>query len=344
VLAVLVAIRGGPVWGLWPRSVLRVEPASLILRPGDEAGKSVVVFAPTSAVLEAVGVPAGITIQRDSANFRLTADLNAQPGPRTLAFRSGSGSGARTVRLPIEIDRPEVTLPQPPTWFTPSNGAKLVRFAGRNYPDRIARVFEDGTRVEFLLIPRKHGREVVEAFYIMEDKVWNGLYGRMIEEKGGKIHPPGGPSRDDWPRLPVMKIPADQAAKFATWLAGPDANLPTRAQWDLAAGLEDGTSKTGSIARDPTRVAVGRESSDGPLPVGSAAGDRSLFGCHDMAGNGMEWTRDRTDVGEIYLRGRSFDESPPLTFEDLEFSGSMLPNPDPPNPYIGFRVVIDIKP
>lgn len=141
-----------------------------------------------------------------------------------------------------------------------------------------------------------------------------------------------------------MMISQDQAAAFAQWLAGSDANLPTRAQWDLAAGLSDENPRTGPIAREPTEVADGRELKSGPLPVGSASGDRSSSGLHDLAGNGMEWTRDQ-EFSYPVIRGRSFDESldksPPLTFEELQNAAVMEPKPDP---RIGFRVVIEIRP
>ena len=68
----------------------------------------------------------------------------------------------------------------------------------------------------------------------------------------------------------------------------------------------------------------------GPLPVGQATKDKSLLGCNDMAGNGLEWTREIAGIEHrtvpqaspqlddfVMLRGRSYTNPKPLTFAEL---------------------------
>ncbi len=65
------------------------------------------------------------------------------------------------------------------------------------------------------------------------------------------------------------------------------------------------------------------------MPVGTATHDISWCECRDMAGNGMEWTRNRSVTGEpvpfppgeshqVELRGQHYESMQPLKFVDLE--------------------------
>src|SRR5262249_42498974 len=122
---------------------------------------------------------------------------------------------------------------------------------------------------------------------------------------------------------PVLNVTAEEAHRFARWLGG---ELPTAQQWDKAAGrFEDYRGdgpfkgKIGTV-KPGLDVAVGRKK-EGPMPVGAALRDESLFGCRDMAGNGREWTCTNADPGRsnqrvafpvadpkvrLQLRGRSY--------------------------------------
>ncbi len=139
-------------------------------------------------------------------------------------------------------------------------------------------------------------------------------------------------------RLPVMRVWIEDAHRFARWLGG---LLPSDEEWDLAAGRWDKSDRQGPFLPDwkqgeKDTIAVGREFA-GPMPVGAAVKDRSLHGCHDMAGNGLEWTRTYLhgliDRGEytgpesippaakevrFVLRSRSYTDARPLQFRDLE--------------------------
>jgi hypothetical protein len=161
--------------------------------------------------------------------------------------------------------------------------------------------------------------------------------------------------------MPVRDVTVEEAHAFAEWLGG---RLPTLVQSDKAAGRYhplrgEGPYKGEWKSKGTLRVAVDREQ---PLPVGESADDENLYGCRDMAGNGLEWTRNvRTPGGErlvplskvggpldaaVYLRGWRFTQERPLTFEDLE--EDLKVNPNLPawsyqrtDPEISFRVVLE---
>ncbi|MCI0377799.1 MAG: bifunctional serine/threonine-protein kinase/formylglycine-generating enzyme family protein [Gemmataceae bacterium] len=167
--------------------------------------------------------------------------------------------------------------------------------------------------------------------------------------------------------LPVLRADIRTAHQFARWLGGLGGLLPTVEQWDFAAGRYEENRGEGPFAKDWQKgdIAIHRRAL-GPMKVGAATKDRSQPGCHDMAGNGLEWTRsfrgnlpdfvgDSTKIAEdarLVLRGRDYAAEAPLTFEmlasefqiiTLEFfahkrqSGSRLVLA-----HIGFRVVLEV--
>ena len=86
------------------------------------------------------------------------------------------------------------------------------------------------------------------------------------------------------------------------------------------------------------QMAIGR-GKEGPLPVGAATKDLSRFGCRDMAGNGMEWTRPReNDPSMVYLRGHKFYDLRPFWFEDRDTQSEFCYKAQI---WIGFRLVIE---
>jgi serine/threonine protein kinase len=285
--------------------------------------------------------------------------------------------------------------PKPPNCYLrpgwqPAEGAKPVRDAlGNWYYDQVD-VDRAGSRIRFLLIPKRLGKpNDPPTFYIMRDKVTVGLYRRFVADRSSdkqladlarmserlfrqfvKNHPravkdsawkKGPAARDEYPVLGVKVL---DAYLFARWCGG---NLPTRRQWDQAAGrYEDEPGEgpfQGSWKKGDKGIAVYRE---GPMKVGTATRDVSFFHCRDMAGNGREWTRELAlDEGPVeqllkrpttkdkwvLLRGRSFTgegnngEEGPLRFEDLKIrdqdnvqdvKGWLKTEND-----IGFRVVIE---
>jgi formylglycine-generating enzyme required for sulfatase activity len=179
-------------------------------------------------------------------------------------------------------------------------------------------------------------------FYIMENKVWNGLY-RWYRKENPEAAAKSAwvdDNADDW--LPAVSMPIDEAVGFCQWIGG---KLPSRPQWDFAAGYPQFRDRIGT-----TDAVVGRS----PRSV-REGNDVTPWGIRDMYGNGFEFTRDLTDgrtapipfpVGDemIVLRGRAWMMRTPLSADDLD--------KEPINyrtqryriggGYTSFRVVIDL--
>src|SRR5207302_6181679 len=97
------------------------------------------------------------------------------------------------------------------------------------------------------------------------------------------------------PHLPVFRVTAVEAHRFARWLGG---LLPSAKEWDKAAGRFERPARQGPFKgdwekikaneTDLGRIGVARKKS-GPLPLDSDTLDVSPFGCRHMSGNGKEW-------------------------------------------------------
>lgn len=254
------------------------------------------------------------------------------------------------------------------TWLPPGEGWQAIGDrveASRSlaFHERIARVV-DGERVEFVLIRKRPGTDDPPAFYLMENKVWVAFFRKFAaahpEQIKGKEWEDLDTNRRN-ERFPIFGVAIEDAHRCALWLGG---KLPSRRQWDKAAGLMDEIEVEGERGPfepdwEPGEIAVDREKL-GPMPVGTAMKDRSRFGIRDMAGNGREWTRDLSGNVEVplanperthrvLLRGRSFVETKPLRFWDLKHdrddSALYIPDPktEPDEVDISFRVVVEIE-
>src|SRR5262249_39772227 len=88
-----------------------------------------------------------------------------------------------------------------------------------------------------------------------------------------------------------FREPVERIAEALGW---PNFTYPAHVFWftmkrAITFRCNDSTSEW-----DPGEsvIAINRKEL-GPLPVGAASHDVSPYGCHDMAGNGLEWTRTR---------------------------------------------------
>ncbi len=258
----------------------------------------------------------------------------------------------------------QAPLVELPAQFAAMDGAEMLEINNRVYPNRIIRRFADGDEVVFLLI---HEPSKEQLFYIMENKVWNGLFRKYIEAKGegttnsgwqrGGIDLEGDVGADD-PRLPVLHVTVDEAYDFASWLGGEQkGRLPSIAQWDTASGLYRPNRTNSGPYLEPfgeDDIAVNR-AAKGPMRIGEASKDISPFGVRDMAGNGSEFTRtlvggrDEVPLANakasdgILRRGRSYAwAGEPLKYQDLEDSEKDIPwIYVAPSAETGFRVVIE---
>lgn len=243
-----------------------------------------------------------------------------------------------------------------------ADGAEIVDVNGKKLYTRIAQVLPDRTSILFLLI---HPTQETDPppFYIMQDKVSNGLFRAFALmkpelvrdskwEKGALAGNKELGSDDD--QLPVVMVTLLESHEFARWIGG---ELPTVQQWDKAAGRFDrakGPFDGNANALQPGDIAVKR-GDEGPMRVGTARRDRSRFDCRDMAGNSREWTSTIANPDpaqesqrvafsalgsslKIRLRGHSYIDEEPYQFDQepgQEEAGRALPD-------ISFRVVIEL--
>jgi formylglycine-generating enzyme required for sulfatase activity len=185
-----------------------------------------------------------------------------------------------------------------------------------------------------------------DAFYIMRDKVWVGLFHLFARENPGLVQASQWNKGGD-PRWPALGVTGPGAQAFAEWLGGPHQGfLPTAEQWDQAAGMNRKDRRLGPFqgTDDPkkgTAIAVGLEA---PRPVGSAEKDISPYGCRDMSGNGWEWTRLPPGETDVVLRAESYTATAPFKFEKIKGDFAAFAGFRESNKEAGFRVVIELEP
>jgi serine/threonine protein kinase len=192
------------------------------------------------------------------------------------------------------------------------------------------------------------------SFYILETKVWNGLYKAFADarpDRAGSGWEQGTwktQSEADRGLLPVTNISAAEAWEFCVWCRAtlfakregklPVIRLPTKEEWDRAAAYDAWLAKDPRVSgiKGPERISVSppRLYERGqPEVVGGDAGS-PLWHVQDMAGNGLEWTdsfvlgNNRLSVvaprgelkgltsDEIELRGQSWLDKRELTYND----------------------------
>ena len=128
----------------------------------------------------------------------------------------------------------------------------------------------------------------VAAFEIDRFEVTNEQYFDFAKASGAPPLPswggaPGPSSSIVW--LPATGVTCAQAEAYAKW-AG--KRLPTEAEWVRAA--RGATTQTFPWGNSATQGRCNQ--GDAPAPVGTTAGDRSVYGVMDMGGNAAEWTAD----------------------------------------------------
>lgn len=206
-----------------------------------------------------------------------------------------------------------------------------------------------------LIWPVPAGAPLDAPYYMMEAKVSNRVMAAF--DRGWPTDPRKG-------GLPAFGMTVDQALACAVWIGG---ELPSVDQWDLAAGFWDRQGRNGPALGK--RVAVGLRG-EGPWPVdASPTDDISPFGIRDMAGNGLEFTRNVTRVHQeegpapdavrvvpldrprpedlVILRGNRLNAAAPLSYATLEAwrnpRNAMVQNYSTGSPFTGFRVVLELE-
>ena len=149
------------------------------------------------------------------------------------------------------------------------------------WPDGMT--FVPGDRVTLIgdSVTGASSEATVGAFFVDVTEVTEGAFAKF-----GLEWRPGVWDFDPNSRMPVTGIAFYDAQAYA---ASVGKQLPTEVQWARAASNTDGSARN-----FPTGESLGacvNVRSGSPRPVGECAEDKSPFGCLDMYGNVMEWTR-----------------------------------------------------
>ncbi|MDR3639411.1 MAG: SUMF1/EgtB/PvdO family nonheme iron enzyme, partial [Isosphaeraceae bacterium] len=174
------------------------------------------------------------------------------------------------------------------------DGATMVLVPGGNY--RMGR--DDGELSE-----GPGHRVVLGTYYIDQHEVTVRQFDVFQKQDGNRSERTRAllkvqSSANDSDDAPVTMVNAREAKDYATWSG---KQLPTEAQWEIAARSGDG--RLFPWGNEDAQWDKPREFRK-VQPVRSHARDVSPFGAFDMAGNAWEWTKDWYDI-KYYSQFRS---------------------------------------
>ncbi len=326
----------------------QTRPLTLRVKRDSFSGPIALTFdnVPDKVAIEPATVPEGA----DEVEVPVSVAADAPPTTAALAVRAEANGQTKDISLDLSV-LPLATLP--PGFQADGLSVVTSPVTGLKYYQKIACV-KDGQKVVLNVIPQDDKHRDPATFYIMENKVWNGLFGVFAE-----THPEFFKEKNDWvkggreknklgdkppyidigngnPLHPALRMTVVQAHHFAEWLG--NGHLPDVAEWERAAGYfesntelpaRDGDFQLGGAAPD---VALQR-GDVGPLEVGAAKKDISRFGIRDVYGNGLEWTRELVGPGkpktvplveripdqDVAVRGRGYDNKKIVLFNRGEF-------------------------
>jgi serine/threonine protein kinase/formylglycine-generating enzyme required for sulfatase activity len=315
------------------------------------------------------GIPPGVSLAdttipgtETDAMVPVAAKYDVKEVDAQVTLHATAGDQIKQVSFRLRVLPAVAWRPEDKGWQDVPNAEVKPDYTGTMYADKID-VVRDGMPFRFLLFAQSAANNEIRTFYIMENKVSFEQFQRFAMTggaKGNKWKEPDDVGGDyPKPKYPVFNVTVEDADRFAQWLGG---KLPTLDQWDRAAGRFEAKERRGEGPYqgtwDPTKplkIAVWR-GDKGPMECGKAEDDVSIFGVHDMAGNGREWTRnvfggaetvplvklteDRKKNKLVLLRGHTFqDQYPPLQFNMLDEERTAFYLQSYPD--IGFRVVIE---
>jgi hypothetical protein len=275
---------------------------------------------------------------KSSASTDRPTDNGGSP-PTTPVAKTTEPSTATPI-MKVPVDEPIL-----PPGAKPDPRARIVVLPDNRKAYDIIAIPVGDQSVRFRLIDSSQAPRPTAPFYMMESKVWNGLF------RAGKFNPPA-VSEANGPEAPVTSVTVEEAMTFARSALG--GKLPSAMEWDLGAGFyaKTGRNEVTNFGGSPSFLIPKPKPTNGP----GAGNDINQLGLRDMAGNGREFTRTvLTSTGEreidglppsamdrIVLRGRNFTLSSPLTFEILRYEQStpQAQYATVRSPYTSFRVAI----
>ena len=300
--------------------------------------------------LDAATIPG----EANSVEVVLAANSGAPESTGKILIHASSGKLTQEGEFTASIEAPPVP-PWLPDHYKPASDARIVNnIRGRAYYDRIASELPGVPPVTFVLIWQQ-GKNDLPPFYLMETKVSNALAAVLAKQAGGIAAPWA--TDGDKGDLPAFGMTAEEADRMARVLSG---LLPTKEQWDRAAGFEATDRPSPFVGGAAAAINRWKE---GPRSVKDHR-DMIVFKVFDMGGNGTELTRSLTAETEatqkllikksvpwkdapsdvlVIMRGHRHTAPHPLRFADLA-EQQTIPQVQFYNarsPYTGFRVVIE---
>ena len=141
---------------------------------------------------------------------------------------------------------------------------------------------------------------------------------------------------------PVVLVDREDAQRYCSWWGDRFdglGQLPTEAQWNRAAGGDDGSAFPWGDLHDPTRANTWETGVGDTVSVGSSPAAVSAFGVHDLAGNVFEWTRTRAAPAHSILKGGSWSTS----LVEARASARQPAPDDLRHVTVGFRCVFEAR-
>jgi formylglycine-generating enzyme len=139
----------------------------------------------------------------------------------------------------------------------------------------------------------------VEAFELAIYQVTNAEYGCFLAVTGAVAPKHFRDANFDDPRMPVVAVSWDEAARYCEWLSGAAGKLyrlPTEAEWERAArGAEEGLLYPWGDAGPELIPDYAKRWKLGPEPVGLYAAN--AYGLYNLGDNVHEWCADWYDDG-----------------------------------------------
>jgi serine/threonine protein kinase len=261
--------------------------------------------------------PSELKIEETSVKLHAIALPDAVPGEYTIKVRARAGIWQQEEDLPLTVEPLKYFMPK---GWRKADDSKWREVDNRIFYDKIDVVRDNMDPVGFVFIPG-NAEPFIAPFYMMETKVWAGLYRAFQEHYAKDLNHTWSDKwkkkgDKDWKeikfnnvdRFPIFGVPPEDANQFAQWLAGSKGRLPREKEWDKVAGLYE--PNAGSVPYKSTitegahpDIAVlwrkasykekeNRDPSVSPRPrlVGEARDDITTFGIKDVAGNGLEFT------------------------------------------------------
>jgi formylglycine-generating enzyme required for sulfatase activity len=230
------------------------------------------------------------------------ADENVQAAAAQAARSALRGSDLRLLAESMALgSRPDMSLPGEPQAFTESStGIRFLWVPGGTF----LMGADDLSERE-----RPRHRVQISPFWLAETPVTNRQYEKFLAQQREIGEPRFWRDRRfNQPGQPVVGVSWMEAREYCRWLSkvsGQRIELPTEAQWELAARGEEGRKYPwGEEEPDDKRAYFGKSwERDAPRPVGNLPAGQGPYGHQDLAGGVWEWCLDAWDARSYEKRG-----------------------------------------